>query len=90
MFRFLSNGGYPDSASTNHLLHDVVDYCIVSVDNLEDYVHMGKQKYIAIQAELFHELIVMVKNESKKIRKWYIDNTVSMLLWFSYFVIFQS
>ena len=79
VFNFVNNGGHSYRTVTEKWLREIIDYCIKNANELNGHQHMGKQKFIKIQASTFQELLDIISSEIKEIWEWYIANTVSQI-----------
>ena len=57
----------------------MIQFAITNARDLKSYRHMGKYKFAAIRLGTYNDFVQDVTALVDRIRKWYIDNTVSFL-----------
>jgi hypothetical protein len=80
LFQFINHAGLPDITVKNEDLRELIDFLIKNASHLKKYRHLGRYKFASIRLSTFKEFVEFVTNLVSKIDKWYIENTVSLLL----------
>jgi hypothetical protein len=78
IFQFVNNNGLPDTTATNPDLRKIIDFAKDNASALKNYRPLGKRKFVSIRLATYNYFVADVTALVKRVRQWYIDNTVSL------------